>query len=125
MGSASRSRWRVGHEFVPRPARRMARSAQARHLPGMPRARDPRFTADLAAFARSLRRLREERGLSQRDLALRAGISVTMVQNLERPADGGNARFTTLLALAQALQVTPGALVDPQSGQDPAGVPEP
>lgn len=77
----------------------------------MPRARDPRYSADLSAFAQSLRRLREERGLTQRGLALRAGLSITMVQNLERPSDGGNARLTTLLALAEALQVPPAALL--------------
>jgi len=34
-----------------------------------------------------------------------------MVQNLERPSDGGNPRLTTMLALADALGVPPAELL--------------
>lgn len=64
-----------------------------------------RYADRLPAFALRLRALRHEAGLTQDVLAEKAGLSVTMVQNLERPSDGGNPRLTTLFALADALKV--------------------
>ena len=49
-------------------------------------------------------------GLTQTDLAERAVLSVTMVQNLERASYAGNPRLS-LLALAGALGVRPAALL--------------
>lgn len=58
-----------------------------------------------------LRRLRQSAGLTQDVLAERARLSVTMIQNLERPSDAGNPRLTTLWALAAALDVPVARLV--------------
>ncbi len=71
----------------------------------MARTRDERYQARLPTFALRLRQLRGEAGLTQEQLAHRARLSVTMIQNLERPSDAGNPRLTTLWALAEALNV--------------------
>ena len=81
----------------------------------MARTRDARFADRLPAFANQLRGLRLAAGLTQDQLAERAGLSVTMVQNLERPSDGGNPRLTTLWALAEAVGVSPAVLLTTQS----------
>jgi transcriptional regulator with XRE-family HTH domain len=77
----------------------------------MARARDERYADRLPPFALRLRELRKRAGLTQDQVAERSGLSVTMVQNLERPSDGGNPRLTTLFALADALGVPPAELV--------------
>lgn len=77
----------------------------------MARTRDARYADLLPAFALRLRELRHGAGLTQDVLAERAGLSVTMIQNLERPSDGGNPRLTTLWALAGALGVPVSSLV--------------
>jgi transcriptional regulator with XRE-family HTH domain len=60
-------------------------------------------------FAANLRRLREEAGLSQEELAFRSAIHRTQISLLEN----GNRlpRFETLVKLAGALGVTPNDLV--------------
>lgn len=58
---------------------------------------------------RQLRRLRQQRGLSQQQLASRAGISVTAVTRLERQSRA-SCRGRTLARLAAALGAQPAAL---------------
>lgn len=64
------------------------------------------------AFARRLRRLRLERGLSQEQLAHLAGLDRTYVSSCE--AGRRNATIRTVARLAAALQVDAGALVSDQ-----------
>jgi len=71
----------------------------------MARTRDERYVSRLPRFALRLRDLRHRAGLTQDTLAERAHLSVTMIQNLERPSNGGNPRLTTLWSLAEALDV--------------------
>lgn len=72
---------------------------------------DERYVPALKAFTARLRAERERAGLTQAELADRAGLSVTMVQNLERPSYAGNPRLSTLLALSDALGVQPVSLL--------------
>ena len=72
-----------------------------------------RYTARLAGFSEHLVAQRRRAGLTQAALAEKAGLSVTMVQNLERYSDGGNPRLTTLWSLADALGVDPADLIRP------------
>lgn len=74
---------------------------------------DERYTDALKAFTGALREERVRAGLTQTELAERARLSVTMVQNLERPSYAANPRLSTLLALADALAVDPAALLPP------------
>lgn len=53
-----------------------------------------------APFAASLRRLRRERGWSQRDLAARSGVSIATISTLERELNGPGLRAAILLARA-------------------------
>lgn len=78
----------------------------------MARTRDERYAPRLPAFAARLRELRAAAGLTQAQVAERAELDVSMVQNLERPSDGGNPRLTTLMALADAIGVPVTELVD-------------
>jgi transcriptional regulator with XRE-family HTH domain len=55
-----------------------------------------------------LRQTRERRGLSQRDLSERSGVTQPTISNLEK---GRPARFVTMRKLAEALDVEPGELV--------------
>ncbi len=70
---------------------------------------DERYTRALREFTALLRDQRLRAG--QTELAERARLSVTMVQNLERPSYAGNPRLSTLLALAGALGVPPADLL--------------
>lgn len=72
---------------------------------------DERYAGALLAFTRTLRRERIRAGLTQTELADKARLSVTMVQNLERPSYAANPRLSTLLALAEALDVHVDALL--------------
>ena len=72
---------------------------------------DDRYADALRVFTRALRDERLRVGLSQVELAEKARLSVTMVQNLERPSYAGNPRLSTLLALAEALGVPVEALL--------------
>lgn len=74
--------------------------------------RDERYVGRLPGLARRLRQLRDEAGLTQAQVAERAHLSVTMVQNLERPSYAGNPRLTTLMALADAVGATVAELTD-------------
>ena len=61
------------------------------------------------AFGRRLRALRQERGLSQEQLAHLAGLDRTYVSSCE--AGRRNATIKTLERLATALEIDPSALV--------------
>ena len=67
-----------------------------------------------------LRRLRSERGLTQEELAGRAGVSVDLVKKLEQ-GRRDSARLTTLAALADALDVALSELTDKRPRLDGAG----
>lgn len=75
--------------------------------------------ASRAVLARNLRRLREERGLSQEALADLAGIDRTYVSSLERQRY--SASVDMLDRLASVLQVPVSALLKAESagGQPP------
>jgi transcriptional regulator with XRE-family HTH domain len=75
--------------------------------------RDARWADRLPGFSDRVRELRARAGLTQDQLAERAGLSVTMVQGIERASDGGNPRLTTLWALAAALGVDAADLLAP------------
>jgi len=65
--------------------------------------------AEATKFGAVLRRLREERGLTQEELAERAGVSATYVGFIER---GDNVpTLTILLDLASALGISPSDLL--------------
>jgi transcriptional regulator with XRE-family HTH domain len=71
------------------------------------RRRDP---AVAGRFGRNLRRVRRREGLSQEELAIRAGLHRTAVGLLER---GGRVpRIDTLIRLAGAMEIPPGELLD-------------
>ena len=70
----------------------------------MDRSEDP-----VAAFARRLRRIRQERGLSQEQLASIAGLDRTYVSSCE--AGRRNATIRTIDRLSGALGVDPAVLV--------------
>ncbi len=75
---------------------------------------DTRYAQALKDFTARLRQERQKARLTQAELAERARLSVTMVQNLERPSYAGNPRLSTLLALSDALGVDPTALLPPR-----------
>ncbi|NIH78807.1 transcriptional regulator with XRE-family HTH domain [Amycolatopsis viridis] len=85
--------------------------------------------ARLRALATRVRRFRRERDLSQADLADRAGVSRSVVAELERSrlATGGprptrNITLDTLFRMAEALGVHPADLLDDRpSPRTPAG----
>ncbi len=62
-------------------------------------------------FAHNLRRIREERGLSQEALAFKAGIDRTYVSSLERQRY--SASLDMIEKLASILQVEPTELLKP------------
>src|SRR5689334_22055787 len=59
---------------------------------------------------RAVKRLREAAGFSLRDLATRAGISPSMISDIERGAKSPT--VTTIVRLAQALGASAAALID-------------
>lgn len=63
----------------------------------------------LNAFGRNLRRLRNEKGLTQEALEFDSGLSKNVVGNIERGE--ANPTLTTIKALAKALGVSPKNLV--------------
>ena len=65
---------------------------------------DRRDYAAIDAFARTLQRLRRERGLSQEELAHRAGLSTSYVSLLETRKR--QPTLTVMLALARELEVS-------------------
>lgn len=58
-----------------------------------------------------LRELREKAGLSQQGLASRAGLSISIVSQLERDV-GGDPRISTLRKLAKVFAVPMHDLID-------------
>jgi len=61
-------------------------------------------------FGKHIKRLREEKGLSQDDIAAKCRVtkgSLSVIENGKR-----NFSFSTLLALAKALEVDPKILLD-------------
>lgn len=70
---------------------------------------------ELAAFARTLRRLRRERDLSQRALAGAAGLAEKHVSEIERA--NREPKLTTILKLARGLGVPPDVLIGEVSTQ--------
>lgn len=61
-------------------------------------------------FARRLRELRLERGLSQMDMVRDHGFTLSHFQKLERGTL--DPRLSTVFALAEALEVAPGELLE-------------
>ena len=64
----------------------------------------PLFHKSRKSLAERVRALRQERGLSQEDLALQAGIDRTYQSQIERAI--GNPSLRVLCALAEALNVS-------------------
>src|SRR5262245_1398593 len=69
------------------------------------------------SFSRRLKELRENAGLTQQGLATRAGLSMSLITQMEQGVKA-DPRLSTLLALSQALGVEVGAFVVP--GDTPA-----
>jgi transcriptional regulator with XRE-family HTH domain len=67
-------------------------------------------------LARNLRRLRAERGLSQEELAHRAGVNRNYVGMIEREENA--ATVDTMEQLAAALNVDATDLIDPYAASD-------
>jgi transcriptional regulator with XRE-family HTH domain len=70
-------------------------------VPSVPRS--PSEDAELTALGRAIRELRNERGISQEDLADEAGLHRTYVGGIERGER--NVAFLNVLTLAHALGV--------------------
>lgn len=70
------------------------------------------------SLAENLRSRRQSAGLSQTALAKRSGISLRTVQLIEA---GEGTTVSTVYALATALDVTAGDLLDPSPADDTAG----
>jgi transcriptional regulator with XRE-family HTH domain len=62
-------------------------------------------------FAANLRRLRQERGLTQEQLGLAAGMGMSDIGEME--TQGREPKVTTIARLAAALGVEPGELFRP------------
>jgi transcriptional regulator with XRE-family HTH domain len=77
----------------------------------------PMMTEPVPNVGRSVRALREERGLSQMALAVAAGLSLNAVARLEQ---GGipDPRLSTVVAIARALGVTLDQLVKVPPGTE-------
>jgi transcriptional regulator with XRE-family HTH domain len=73
----------------------------------------------VARLSKNLRRLRDASGLTQHELAKKAGLSRGAVAKLEGGVSGG-ARTCTLSALAQALECTIDDLVAARKPTEPA-----
>lgn len=75
--------------------------------------------ADAKKFGAVLRRLREERGLSQEALAFRAGVTKNQIQLIEAGRSSGrkdatgpsNPRLSTLAGVAEVMGVSVSALL--------------
>jgi transcriptional regulator with XRE-family HTH domain len=63
------------------------------------------------ALSQRIKQLREAAGLSQQEVAMRGDLSMSLVAKLEQ-GKKADPRASTLLALARALQVRPGSLLD-------------
>ncbi|MCW3056432.1 MAG: helix-turn-helix domain protein [Solirubrobacterales bacterium] len=69
----------------------------------------------LATFTKNLRRVREQRGLSQESLAMAAGLNTTHVAKIERSEREPGVR--TVSKLAVALRVSAAELFDGLDGR--------
>jgi XRE family aerobic/anaerobic benzoate catabolism transcriptional regulator len=78
--------------------------------------RSQRSAALLEALARRVRRRREELGLSQRELAARAGLSLRFLAALE--AGEANISVARLCDLAAALESAPARLLDAEAAPE-------
>lgn len=73
-----------------------------------PQRRSKPRSPDHAALGEAVRRLRLEAGLSQEQLAERAGTDLTQIGGIERGVR--NPSYTTLVRLADALETSVGEL---------------
>ena len=73
-----------------------------------PQRRSKPRSPEHAALGEAIRRLRLEVGLSQEQLAERAGTDLTQIGGIERGV--GNPSYTTLVRLAAALETSVGEL---------------
>jgi transcriptional regulator with XRE-family HTH domain len=76
---------------------------------GMPNLSSSRQHPVLVALGRAIRRIRKDRGLSQEQLALTAGIDVSYLGRVER--GDNNASVLALHYIAEALGMTMTALM--------------
>lgn len=87
--------------------------------PGLESGRVSWSEASARQFGAALRRLREERGLSQETLAFRAGVTKNQVQLIEAGRSSGrkdatgpsNPRLSTLAGLAEVMGLSVSALL--------------
>src|SRR5262245_34277174 len=75
------------------------------------------------AISVRLKDLRESAGLSQQEVAMRADLGLSLVAKLEQ-GKKGDPRASTLLALAEALGVKPGAILEDLFPRPAAGAAE-
>jgi len=75
-------------------------------------------TQELAPIARRLKALREDAGMSQQSLAVSAGLSVSLVSQIER-GSRVDPRMSTITALAGALGITLDELVGTKDSAPP------
>lgn len=64
-------------------------------------------------FGQNVRRIRNEVGLSQEELAFRAKLHRTYISSVERGAR--NVSLENIFAIAEALEVAPGDLLKPHA----------
>ena len=64
-------------------------------------------------FGSNVRRIRNEAGLSQEELAFRAKLHRTYISSVER--GGRNVSLENIFAIAEALKVPPGDLLKPST----------
>ena len=64
----------------------------------------------LSRFAKHLTSLREQQGISIRELASRSNLEYSQVQRIEKGKV--NFAFTTLIALADGLNISPSELLE-------------
>jgi len=64
----------------------------------------------LSKFAKHLTSLREQQGISIRELASRSNLEYSQVQRIEKGKV--NFAYTTLVALADGLNISPSELLD-------------
>jgi transcriptional regulator with XRE-family HTH domain len=64
----------------------------------------------LTKFAKQVKKLREEKGYSLRELASRSGLEYSQIQRIEQAKV--NLAFSTLIAIADGLDITPSELLN-------------
>jgi len=70
----------------------------------------------LLALGKKIKALRNDKKISQEELAFSADIDVTFVSRIERGT--GNPSYLTLIKIASALQVNVKCLIDVQENKD-------